>query len=195
MWWKTNSSLQYESESVETTQWWFFVSFSRSRERLINIALSHSITVIWWKTSSGHRRKWKCGDKTIVDFCLFLSFKAYPRVRPSPFFDVFSSFLTWNIWYYKHIISGIEFWWNSFFLVRHSDSWKLRYVTHRSDWLKTSSSSSEVFRVCYIVGCADVRRRTVQTFGRQPEITWVMSKTQTPIRLARLASKTLRVPL
>ena len=71
----------------------------------------------------------------------------------------------------------------------------------RSGWLKRSSSSSEVFRVCksislaHIVGCADVRRRTVQTFGRQPEITWVMSKTRTPIRLARLASKTLKVPL
>ena len=63
-------------------------------------------------------------------------------------------------------------------------------ICTRSGWLKTSSSSSEVFCVCYIVGCADVRRRTVQTFGRQPEITWVMSKTRTPIRLARLASKT-----
>ena len=64
-------------------------------------------------------------------------------------------------------------------------------------WVSTPkkvSSSWEVFRVCYIVGCADVRRRTVQTFARQPEITWVMSKTRTPIRLDRLASKTLRAP-
>ena len=134
MWSKTSSSLWCESESVETTQWWLFVSFSRSRERLINIALSHSITLIWWKTSSGHRRKWKCGDKTIVDFCLFQSFKAFPRVRPSPFFDVFSSLLTLNIWYYKPIISGIEFWWNSFFLVRQLDFWKPRYILGAVDW-------------------------------------------------------------
>ena len=47
-------------------------------------------------------------------------------------------------------------------------------IDTRSGWLKRSSSSSEVFRVCksislaHIVGCADVRRQTVSKTLRAP---------------------------